>query len=280
LKLILAVILALFLPGNVQGQVFDVLESKVEQGGVVVFKIAPQYQLSNRCIFFMGKEYLPNMFGDVFIGIDVTANMGNYSAILVECGRGFNLYPSFYEEVEILEKKFPQSRMRRRLVTVNTARRKKEGQEIQNAYTRANSWFERTEGKFIEPLENVDITDQFGRTRIYTNAQTNHGGVDLRAPVGTSVKAVNSGVVLMAAKDFSLEGNMVILDHGSGILSLYLHLSKIDVAQGMAVKKGDTIGLSGATGRVSGPHLHFMIKINRVNVDPLGFIEMINKHIK
>ena len=128
------------------------------------------------------------------------------------------------------------------------------------------------------PLDNVFVTDEFGIKRVYLNGQTRHGGVDLRAPRGTAIKAINSGVVLLAANNFSLEGNMVIIDHGSGIFSLYLHLSKINAIEGTEIKKGEIIGLSGSTGSAHGPHLHFIIKVNGTNVDPLAFIDTINRY--
>lgn len=269
----------LFLSINVQAQVFNVLDSRVEQGGVFIFRISPQYQLSHACISLMGNNYYPNMFGDVFVGVDVNTKPGKYTATLVECGRGFNLHPLFYEEVEVFKKNFPISRIRKKLISINTPKRIKEAQEIQGAYSKSNSWKENTQGKFIHPLDNIIITDEFGRRRVYLNGESRHGGVDLRAPLNTPIKAINSGIVLMTARDFSLEGNMVILDHGSGILSLYLHMARINVNEGSWVNKGENLGLSGDTGAVSGPHLHLMIKINKINVDPLRFIETVNNFV-
>lgn len=261
--------------GTAQAQTFKVINPKVEQGGFIAVKISSQWQGSLVCISALNKDFLPNQLGDVFIGITPDTKPGKYALFLVECGRNVRLDWNF-QEVEIIEKKFPETRIKRRMSKSNPAIRVKESEEIKKAYARASVWFERTEGNFVLPLDKISITDQFGRKRKYIDGETRHGGVDLKASSGTEVRAINSGVVLLTANDFSLEGNMVILDHGSGILSLYLHLSKIDAIQGTKIKKGEVLGRSGSTGSVTGPHLHFMVKAHGTNIDPLAFIDTIN----
>ncbi len=126
---------------------------------------------------------------------------------------------------------------------------------------------------FGEPLDDITVTNPFGVTYVdpSDHKRTFHNGIDLRAAVGTPVKAVNDGVVKIAA-DYLLEGNFVMLDHGFGIFSDYLHLSKILVSPGERVTKGQVIGLSGESGEAVGPHLHFIIKVDDVPVAPLAFI--------
>jgi len=280
----MAALLFILSTSTLSAQTFSVLNPKVSQGDVVIVRIAPQWQGSLVCISGFGKSYLPNQYGDVFMGMGVDTKPNKYSLHRIECGRGVKLDPMFYEEVEVLERQFPETKMGRKITPVDSVRRKKESQAIQDAYVRREAWTDYTQGDYRPPLYAVSIadliTDEFGKKRIYLNGQTTHGGVDLKAASKTPIKAVNSGVVLLVARNFSLEGNMVILDHGSGILSLYLHLSKINVKQGAKIKKGEVIGLSGSTGSVTGPHLHLMIKANGINVDPLRFIDIVNRYIK
>ena len=131
------------------------------------------------------------------------------------------------------------------------------------------------EDRFIYPLESK-ITSEFGTRRLFNGKfKSYHGGTDFRAKVGTPIKATNSGVVQLAQNRF-YAGNSVIIDHGKGIFSSYYHLDKMLVKQGDVIQKGQIIGLAGATGRVTAPHLHFGIRVHGVQVDPIQFIKTIN----
>ncbi|MGH1600007.1 M23 family metallopeptidase [Campylobacter majalis] len=130
--------------------------------------------------------------------------------------------------------------------------------------------------KFIHPL-NSTITSPFGSARVFNDVvKSYHSGVDFRASIGTPIIAANDGMIVIA-KERYYAGYSVVIDHGEGIYTQYYHLSKIDVKLGDSVKKGEQIGLSGASGRVSGPHLHFGVIVNATQVNPLNFIEKINK---
>lgn len=129
---------------------------------------------------------------------------------------------------------------------------------------------------FAHPVKRVFITSPFGTARVFNGAvQSYHGGVDFRAPQGTPIYAANDGVVVLA-KDRFLSGKSVIIDHGQGVYTTYFHNSRLLVRAGKFVRKGEKIALSGATGRVSGAHLHFGVVCNGVQVDPLDFIKQIN----
>ncbi len=95
-----------------------------------------------------------------------------------------------------------------------------------------------------------------------------HGGVDIKQPTGTPVKAPASGVVRLAGPDYLLEGGLVIIDHGHGLFSDFMHLSRLDVKVGDAVVQGQLIGAVGATGRATGPHLHWGMKWHEARIDP------------
>ena len=125
---------------------------------------------------------------------------------------------------------------------------------------------------FQAPMESV-VTSLYGGKRIYNDhKKSQHLGIDYRAKIGEGVRASNKGKILLA-KDLFFTGDTVIVDHGLSIFSVYAHLSKILVKEGDLVEKNQVIALSGATGRVSGPHLHWGIKMNQVWVDGLSLLE-------
>ena len=115
------------------------------------------------------------------------------------------------------------------------------------------------------------ISGLFGAQRIYRGEPgAYHGGVDVVAPAGTPVRAPADGVVTLAADHpFTLEGNLLMIDHGAGLNSAFLHLSRIDVAEGQHIVRGQIIGAVGATGRATGPHMHWGMKWNDARIDPL-----------
>jgi hypothetical protein len=116
------------------------------------------------------------------------------------------------------------------------------------------------------------ISTLFGSQRIYKNGEAGayHSGIDIAQPTGTVVLAPADGVVILAADHpFTLEGNLLMIDHGMGLNSAFMHLSRIDVRQGEAVHRGQPIGRVGMTGRATGPHLHWSLKWRDARIDPL-----------
>jgi murein DD-endopeptidase MepM/ murein hydrolase activator NlpD len=123
------------------------------------------------------------------------------------------------------------------------------------------------DGAFIMPLEN-SFSTRFGTKRIINGKKKSiHSGLDIRGKKGEQVKAANDGRVALAEELF-FGGKTIVLDHGQGIFTIYMHLSKIDVSAGSVVLKGDVVGLVGSTGRSTGPHLHYGVKVNAVNANP------------
>lgn len=114
------------------------------------------------------------------------------------------------------------------------------------------------------------ISGRFGSQRIYAGEPGSyHSGVDVAQPTGAPIRAPADGVVILAAEaPFTMEGNLLMLDHGMGLNSAFLHLSRIDVARGQKVRQGQVIGAIGATGRATGPHLHWGMMWQGKRLDP------------
>jgi murein DD-endopeptidase MepM/ murein hydrolase activator NlpD len=128
-------------------------------------------------------------------------------------------------------------------------------------------------GRFLSPVP-FTATDSFGTRRMFNGELASiHRGTDFHAPSGTPVVAANDGEVIVAQGMF-YEGNLVVINHGLQFYTQYMHLSKIEVKAGDRVKKGQRLGLSGATGRVTGPHLHFGVRWQGEYVDPVLLLRL------
>jgi murein DD-endopeptidase MepM/ murein hydrolase activator NlpD len=123
-------------------------------------------------------------------------------------------------------------------------------------------------GKFTKPVGTPGDGTGFGARRIINGKpRSPHSGIDFKAPSGTPVVAANTGRVALVA-EFFFPGRLVILDHGLGLYTLYFHLESAAVAEGERVERGQTVGTVGATGRATGPHLHFGAQVGAARVDP------------
>ena len=128
-------------------------------------------------------------------------------------------------------------------------------------------------GGFLEPVHGT-ISGRFGSRRVINGQPRKpHSGEDIAAPEGTPVLAMNDGMVRLTADHF-FSGKGVIVDHGLGLFSMYFHLSSVDVEQGQVVQKGQVIGKVGSTGRATGPHLHWGVRLNGARVDPYSLLDL------
>ena len=122
----------------------------------------------------------------------------------------------------------------------------------------------------MRPVD-VNISDDFGKRRFFNNKPRRpHSGVDMAAPVGTPIVAPLAGRVVEMG-EFFFNGNVIFIDHGLGLVSMYCHMHKFDVKKGQMLKQGEKIGEVGVTGRVTGPHLHWGVSLNGSMVDPRLF---------
>jgi len=125
--------------------------------------------------------------------------------------------------------------------------------------------------QFQLPVEGP-ISSTFGLRRFFNQQPRNpHAGLDIAGPEGLAIKAAGTGIVA-ATGNYFFNGNTVLIDHGQGVITMYCHMSRIDVKPGDQASQGDVIGAVGETGRVTGPHLHWSVSINNVRVDPNLFL--------
>jgi hypothetical protein len=134
-------------------------------------------------------------------------------------------------------------------------------------------------GTFARPVPHA-ANSAFGTHSVFNGEpRSQHGGADFRSPAGTRIKAPAAGRVALAS-DRYFSGNTVVIDHGAGVFSLFAHLSRIGVKVGDVVERGAPIGMVDATGRVTGPHLHWSVRANGARVDPLSVLAVIGKRPK
>jgi len=159
-------------------------------------------------------------------------------------------------------------------VKARTAKEYAQAMKIYNTITPKNY----VRSPYIVPLDSK-ITSAFGIARVYNDTLKGyHSGTDFRAKIGTPIIASNDGKVVLAQNRF-YSGNSIIIDHGEGIYTCYYHMSQFKVKKGDMVKKGEVIGLSGDTGRITGPHLHFSARVGGIQVDPLQLVKLLNTEI-
>ena len=150
-----------------------------------------------------------------------------------------------------------------------------DARRIRDAY--AHSAAERLwQSAFVRPVPQVESSG-FGRRSVYNGKpRSPHTGTDFASPAGTPIKAPNSGRILVA-DDLYFTGMTVIIDHGLGLISTLAHLSAIDVHEGDRIEAGQVIGRVGATGRVTGPHLHWALRVSGSAVDPLSALALLGE---
>jgi len=179
-------------------------------------------------------------------------------------------------DFKIADKDYPAQYLtikKKRMVTGFTEADLKKIKADTKAMSKAKStWVNQAvDTHFVTPVDGR-LSSLFGLKRFFNNiAKRPHNGLDIAAPTGTAIEAPASGKVIDTG-NYYFNGNTVFLDHGQGLLSAYLHMNKIQVKPGQLVKQGEILGTVGETGRVTGPHLHWIVYLNKTPVDPALFI--------
>lgn len=214
---------------------------------------------------------IENKVWTAFIGADLTLRPGKYKLkTIAREHMDTKLINVFKKDYGVRRLTVPKSM--EALDEQTLKRVKRESRRIKKLFLRSDKnplW----KGVWVRPV-NGPVVSPFGRRSIINGAERSpHSGVDLKAAEGVPVKATNNGAVVLT-DDCFFGGVSVIIDHGGGIHSMYFHLSKPLVNTGQMVKKGDIIGLSGSSGRVTGPHLHFGVRLDGARINPLELIDV------
>lgn len=254
---------------------------RLSQGEVLKLSLSSTVTISGAKALFKGREYIfvPNEGHTSFftlIGIGLEAEPGNYDlAVAVSLPAGRERY--FTTKIVISEGSFHERRINvdRKFITPSPEAQKRIEKEIaltRHIYGKSEPRWLGT-GDFILPVKGR-LAKNFGDRRLFNdNRPSRHRGMDIRSPAGRTVRAVNSGRIVMA-RDLYFAGQTVIIDHGIGLFSIYCHLSKLSAQEGTVVKRGDEIGKVGSTGRVTGPHLHWGMRLSDAYVNPLSFLNL------
>jgi murein DD-endopeptidase MepM/ murein hydrolase activator NlpD len=156
-----------------------------------------------------------------------------------------------------------------------TGRIVREARELEDLWQRSPRESRWSDG-FVRPVPNP-ANSRFGTRSIYNGQpRSQHSGADFLSPAGTPVQAPNAAQVVLA-RDLYFLGHTVVLDHGQGLFSILAHLSAFDVHEGEHVEAGQILGRVGATGRVTGPHLHWAVRLAGARVDPLALVDLVRK---
>ena len=244
-----------------------VFPAEVPQGAMVIGKVPP-----GSTVRHAGRTLRVTGYGSVVFGVGRDAASPVQVEVIRPGGRAETIAIAVSERdwpIERVNGVPPKTvapppaiaeRIRREQATVTAARA---ADEPRTDFTQAFAW----------PVKGR-ISGRFGNQRVYNGTPGSaHSGMDIAAPTGTPVLAPAAGVVTLVAPDFYLTGGTLLLDHGHGISSNFLHLSRIDVQVGDRVVQGQAIGAVGATGRATGPHLHWGMNWFDVRIDPLLVLE-------
>lgn len=257
--------------------------AKLVNGSPVLFQVKPPAKLDSLSGSWLGHQFpftydAATKFWFALGGVSFNTEPGTYTLELtgqptsgsaLHWKRTFPVAAGVYPKIKVelaVEKKFTEPNPEQ---LQQAEESKKIKQDYLSRVTQDREW----DGAFAAPAD-AAISDVYGSQRIFNGkAQREHQGLDYRVPTGTPVAAMNQGTVLLA-RFLYFEGNCVVIDHGQGLLTLYFHLSEIKVKEGDAVQRGQIIGLSGGTGRATGPHLHVAVRWQGTYVDPARLLHM------
>ena len=256
---------------------FAVAVFTASQGSAVQVKLPAEPHIKSVQVIWRSKKVPAFQAGNAWttiLGVDLDAKPGEHTtnAVLTMDDGRVERRPI---AINVVAKKYPvqQLSVAEKFVELGKAdlsRSQREARETKAIYARMTTDVVPDE-PFTVPIPGESGTN-FGSRRVFNGQpRAPHSGADLRATTGTPVHATNRGRVVLA-KNLFFTGNTVILDHGLGIISLYAHLSRIDVKRGELVKNGQLLGLAGATGRVTAPHLHWGMRVQGARVDPFSLV--------
>jgi len=266
-RLLVALLLILALPARGEGFLTRLLD-RPYPGGVAVLPLGEQPE--KPAVRFQGKPVLvvreDGQRWIAVIGIPLGTAPGTQHAEVYGRRQTFNVQPRHYREQHIRLKNREQVNPSPQ----NLARIERELAEQTAAY-RQFSPRQPSNLLFDKPVEGP-LSSPFGLRRFFNGEERNpHSGLDFAVPAGTPVKAPAAGRVILVG-DYFFNGRTVFVDHGQGLISMFCHLSRVDVKVGDELARGAVVGRVGATGRATGPHLHWNLSLNDARIDPSIFI--------
>ncbi|QLF92565.1 M23 family metallopeptidase [Pseudomonas sp. ABC1] len=265
--LLLLLTLGLALPAHAEGFISRLL-NKPFPGGVAVLDLgnasqAPTARYQGKPVLVIredGKRWI------AIVGIPLGTKQGAQQVEVEGRNLGFEVGERHYREQRITLKNQQQVTPNAK----NLARIERELAEQTKAY-RLFSPRQPSNLLFDKPV-NGPLSSPFGLRRFFNGEERNpHSGLDFAVPQGTPIKAPAAGEVILVG-DYFFNGRTVFVDHGQGLISMFCHLSQIDVKVGDSLQRGAVLGKVGATGRATGPHLHWNVSLNDARVDPAIFI--------
>ena len=268
-------------PGSAAAQPQAMLpEASAVPGGVALVKLgaafAPSALLPARpTVTYGGRPVLVKASGDVWmavVGIGLAADAAQPQTLLVHEADGHQRRVSFaLERKTYAEQRLTVAPRHVELAPHDLARYERERTHLTEMLRRFTTTREPATLRLMMPTSGPR-SSSFGLRRVFNGQpRSPHSGMDIAAAAGTPVLSAAAGEVLDTG-DYFFNGNTVIVDHGQGFLTLYCHLTSIDTERGKTVDAGAAIGAVGATGRVTGPHLHFSVYLNAQSVDPALFL--------
>jgi murein DD-endopeptidase MepM/ murein hydrolase activator NlpD len=275
------------LPASASTWTVQAQPARLVNGGPVLFQVKPPARLNSLKGTWLGHDVTFSFDAKsktwyALAGVSFETAPGTYAIELTgepEGGPASGKKISFSRSFTIASGKYPKIQAKLGVegkFTEPTPEQQKqieEGQQIKKDYLNRVTPDREWSGAFTEPAD-AAISDVFGSQRIFNGKATStHWGLDFRVPTGTPVAAMNDGTVLLA-RPLYFEGNFVVLDHGQGLLTIYMHLSEFKVKEGDQVKRGQVIALSGGTGRATGPHLHVGVRWQGTYLDPAGLVRL------
>lgn len=264
--------LFLFATAGVVPTTLSVYPENIIQGDPIIITVSTT---TPQIITFNNKKIAANIYQDkniAFVGTDINQKPGQYEISAGDLKKTITIAarPKIEEKMSIPKKlggDTPQSQatlMKTMAVEADTLRNL--------VSTTTQLW----KDKFIFPVKNPFITDTYGYSRLTVGSVITHKGTDFRAPLGTEVIAMNDGEVRLVTTSRNY-GKHIVIDHGNGLFTIYMHLSEFRVIEGERVRQGQVIGLSGDTGYVHGAHLHLSIKIGTLSIDPVRFMSFFDR---
>jgi murein DD-endopeptidase MepM/ murein hydrolase activator NlpD len=256
-------------------------------GGPVLFQVKPPQKLESLNGTWLGHEVTfsfdtTSKTWFALAGVSLETGPGTYALELAgetKAGKSSSTRLSFSHKFVVTRAKYPKIEVKLSVEGKFTEPTPEQQKQIQDAQEIKKEYLNRVtpkrewSGQFTAPVH-AAISDVFGSQRVFNGKTSSpHLGLDFRVPSGTPIAALNDGTVILA-RPLYFEGNFVVLDHGQGLLTLYLHLSEFKVHEGDEVKRGQEIGLSGGTGRATGPHLHVAVRWQGTYLDPARLLTL------